>query len=92
MAKGTSRRLQIARYAVGGLTGLLLLVALGNFAMGDVDRTFSDLGMAATALLAALSCGLAARLASGRLRLAWRWLAVAALSWGFAQTRTSPHR
>jgi diguanylate cyclase (GGDEF)-like protein len=85
MTEGTARRLQIARYTLGALTVILLLVALVNFASGHVDRTFSDLGMDAAALFAALNCGLASRVASGRLRIAWGWLAAATLSWVLAQ-------
>jgi diguanylate cyclase len=86
MADGTSRRLYLARSAVGALTGLLLLVALGAFVTGSADRAFWDLGMDAAALLAAVNCALAARSTSGRLRLAWGWLAVAALSWVVGQS------
>lgn len=86
MTDVTLRRLHLAHRIVSALTGLLVLLALGTFAMGQVDRTFSDLGMAAAALLAAISCGLTASSSSGRLRLAWGWLAAAALSWVFAQS------
>jgi PAS domain S-box-containing protein len=41
-----------------------------------------DIGEAVAALIAAVSCGLAASRTSGRLRAAWGLLAASALSWG----------
>ena len=49
MADETSRRLSLARRAVGALTGLLLLVALGAFVTGNENRAFWDLGETARA-------------------------------------------
>ena len=85
MAEGTARRLHVARFIIGALTLLLLLVALGMYLTGRVDRTFSDFGMSAIALAAAVNCALAARSASGRLRVAWGGLAGACLSWGVGE-------
>lgn len=65
MTTVTSRPLHVARYGVGALTGLLLLFALGAFVSGNANRAFSDVGMDAAALLAAVSCALAAVLCSG---------------------------
>ncbi|HEY5248927.1 MAG TPA: ATP-binding protein [Dermatophilaceae bacterium] len=70
-ADATARRLYLARCVVGALTGVLLLLALGACVMGDVSRTFSDLDQCAVFLLAAVSCALAARAATGRLCVAW---------------------
>ncbi len=70
---------------VGALTAALLLWAIALYSTRSVDATFSDLGETAVALLAAVNCGLAATSSSGRLRLAWGALAVAALSWGLGQ-------
>ena len=64
-ADATARRLYLARCVVGALTGVLLLLALGAYVMGDVSRTFSDLDQCAVFLLAAVSCALAARADSG---------------------------
>ena len=81
-----SRRLHLARCALGVLTGLLLLAALGTYSMGNVDRTFADLTELTAALLGGVSCALAARSASGRLRVAWGGLAGALLSWAVGQS------
>jgi diguanylate cyclase len=80
-----SGRLDRARWMVGFLTAALLLWAIALYSTRSVDATFSDLGETAVALLAAVNCGLAAASSSGRLRLAWAALAVAALSWGLGQ-------
>jgi hypothetical protein len=40
MSTSTSGPLQAARYTVGALTGVLLLVALGAFAAGNANRAF----------------------------------------------------
>jgi diguanylate cyclase (GGDEF)-like protein len=85
MTDVTSRRLYVTRCVVGVLTGLLLLVVLGAYGAHEVNRTFTDLGQSGIALLAAVNCALAARSASGRLRVAWGGLAGAALSWGLGQ-------
>jgi diguanylate cyclase (GGDEF)-like protein len=79
MTEGKARRLQVARLAVAGLTGLLVLLALGSFVRGDVNRTFSDLDQCAVFLLAAVNCALAARSSTGRLRVAWGGFAGACL-------------
>ena len=73
------------RWAVGAVTGLLLLSVLAVYSTGDVNRTFSDLGESAVAALAAVNCMLAARSSSGRLRVAWGGLAGATLSWAVGQ-------
>jgi diguanylate cyclase (GGDEF)-like protein len=85
MADRTSRRLYRARCTVAALTALLLIGALGTYGTHHVDRMFSDLGEGAVALLAAVNCALAARAASGRLRLAWAGLAGATLSWAIGE-------
>jgi diguanylate cyclase (GGDEF)-like protein len=70
-----------ARYAVGVLAALLMLVALVTYAVGGANRAFADIGMTTAALLTAVNCALAAGSSSGRLRVAWAGLAGAALSW-----------
>jgi len=81
----TTRRLYQARCAVGALTALVLFWVLLTYATGHVNRTISDLGESTVAVLAAVNCALAARAASGRLRIAWAGLAGATLSWGIGQ-------
>jgi hypothetical protein len=85
MRDATSGRLYRTRRAVGALTGLLLLWVLAIYGTGNANRTFSDLGESAVALLAAVNCALAARSSSGRLRVAWGGLAGATLSWAVGQ-------
>jgi diguanylate cyclase len=85
MTDVTPRRLYRARWAVGALTGVLLVWALALYSTHDVGATFSDLGETAVALLAAANCFLAARSSSGRLRVAWGALAGATLSWAVGQ-------
>jgi len=79
MTDVTSRRLHLARRAVGALAGLLVLLALGSYVLGGVNRTFSELDQCAVFLLAAVNCALAARSATGQLRVAWGWFAGACL-------------
>ena len=79
MTDVTSRRLHLARRAVGALAGLLVLLALGRYVMGGVNPTFSDLNLGTVYLLAAVNCALAARSATGQLRVAWGAFAVACL-------------
>ena len=86
MADVTARRLHLARWAVGVLTGLLLLVAVGTYTTGNVNRTFADLGLVTIALLGGVNCVLAAFSASGRLRIAWGGLAGASLSLAIGQS------
>ncbi len=78
-------RLYRARCGVAALTALVLLWVLLTYATGHVSRPISDLGESTVALLAAVNCALAARAASGRLRIAWAGLAGATLSWGVGQ-------
>ncbi|HYO18341.1 MAG TPA: diguanylate cyclase, partial [Dermatophilaceae bacterium] len=85
MTDVTSVRLYRARWAVGALTGFLLLWVVAVYTTSNANRTFSDLGETAVALLAAVNCGLAARASSGRLRVAWGGLAGATLSWAVGQ-------
>jgi diguanylate cyclase len=77
----TDRATLHARQVIGVITGALLLVVLVRYLTRSVSPAFSDLCETSTALLAAVSCALAARSASGRLRVAWAGLAGAALSW-----------
>jgi len=81
MTDMTTRRLPVARWVVAALTAFLLLAAVGVYASGKVSRPFADLAELTAALLGAVSCGLAAWSASGRLRFAWAGLAGASLSW-----------
>lgn len=85
-AERKARRLRVARLIIGALTGLLLVVALGMYSTGNVDRTFADLGLSAVMLLGGANCALAAFSTSGRLRLAWAGFAFASLSWGIGQS------
>ena len=50
-----------------------------------LTNTVEDVGQAAAAMVAALSCAFAARRSSGRLRLAWWLLAASAATWGLGQ-------
>jgi diguanylate cyclase len=79
MTEGTAKQLHLARVVVGALTGLLILLALDSYVTGRVNRTFSDLDQCAVLLLAAVNCALAARSATGRLRVAWGGFAWACL-------------
>jgi len=80
-----TRRLYVARVVVGVLTGFLLLLAVGTYATGNVDRAFADIAMSVVALFAAINCALAACSSSGRLRFAWAGLAGASLSWAVGE-------
>ena len=75
------------RFAVAAILAFLLSLAFtawiafkigGDQSVTDVD----DIGEAVAALIAAASCGYAAYRQSGRMRLAWGFLAASALSWG----------
>ncbi len=81
----TGRRLRDISRVVGVLTVVLLIVALGTYLSGNVDRLFANISQTTAALLGAVNCALAARRSAGRVRLAWGGLAVACLSWGFGQ-------
>ena len=81
----TRQRLYRARCAVAALTALVLLWVLATYVTGHVNRTISDLGESAVAMLAAVNCSLAAWSSSGRLRVAWAGLARATLSWAVGQ-------
>jgi diguanylate cyclase len=80
-----ARRLYLARCVVGALTAFLMVLALGTYATGNVDRTFADFGMVAAMLMGGTSCALAAFSATGRLRGAWAGLSAASLSWAIGQ-------
>jgi diguanylate cyclase len=77
----TDHALVRARQAVGMMTVALLLVVLVTYLTQHVTPAFSDLSETSIALLAAVSCALAARSAAGRLRIAWAGLAGATLWW-----------
>ena len=64
-------------------------MAVALFVTGQVDETSDDLLEIASALLAALSCGLAAGRTRGRLRLAWSALAFACACWTVGQSTWS---
>ncbi len=51
----------------------------------QVTTAVDDIGEAVAALVAALSCGLAARRTTGQLRRAWALLGASALSWGLGE-------
>jgi diguanylate cyclase (GGDEF)-like protein len=89
MTEVTSGRLHRARWAVGALTGVLLVWAIAVYSTRAAGARFSDLGETAVALLASVNCLLAARSSSGRLRLAWGGLAAATLSWAVGQAAWS---
>jgi|SRR5579859_5917122 len=67
------------------LAGALSIAFIGwiEFRVGgdQVTTAVDDIGEAVAAAIAALSCGLAARRAAGRLRAAWGLLAASAASW-----------
>jgi diguanylate cyclase (GGDEF)-like protein len=85
MARSPRARAPRLRQAIGALTVLLMLVVGVAFLTGHVGRALDDLGELAAALLAAVSCALAFRSASGRLRAGWAALAVACLSWAIGE-------
>ena len=75
------------RFAIAAVLALLLSIAftawIGFKIGGDESVTYvDDIGEAVAALIAAASCGYAAYRQSGRMRLAWAFLAASALSWG----------
>ncbi len=77
-------------FAVSAVAAVLMAIAFVAWLQlhlgGDQATTaVSDLGQAAAALTAAVSCGLAARRTSGQLRRAWALLAASALSWGLGE-------
>ena len=80
-----TKRLYVARCIVGVLVVVLLMLAVGTYATGNVNRTFADLGMVTAAFLGGVNCALAAFASSGRLRIAWAGLAGACLSWSVGQ-------
>lgn len=75
--------------AVRRLIAVLAVLLMGSAAAGyatvGMSTTAEDLGELAIAALAAMSCGLAWRSTTGRLRLAWGALALACLSWTVGQ-------
>ncbi|MCW2606963.1 MAG: hypothetical protein JWO60_1656 [Frankiales bacterium] len=63
----------------------LLSTAIVLFLRGELNRAFDDLGQLAMACFAGAAALSAARDSSGRLRLAWRCLAAACLSWAVGE-------
>jgi diguanylate cyclase (GGDEF)-like protein len=61
---------------------VLVLAVVALFVTGQIDTTADDLLELVAALVAALSCGLAACGSRGRLRLGWTALAGACAFWG----------
>ncbi len=78
------------RFIVAGVIAAVLsaafLVQNGFHIGGETVSTWvDDLASLVTALVAAISCGWAARNNTGRLRLAWGFLGASALSWGIGE-------
>ena len=63
----------------------LLVTAVVLYLRGDLTRAFDDLGQLAMACFAGAAALSAARDSTGRLRLAWRFLAAASLSWAVGE-------
>src|SRR5260370_19450364 len=83
-----------ARFAVAAGAGVVEIVAIavigGRRVGGETGaETFDDVSAAVVAMLAALSCALAARRSEGRRRLAWSLLAGSAFIWGIGATITA---
>src|SRR5258708_9858781 len=83
-----------ARLAVAAGAGVVAIVAIGVLVGRRVGgetgaETLDDVSAAIVAMLAALSCGLAARRSQGRRRLAWSLLAGSAFIWGIGATITA---
>ena len=81
----SARALVRTRRALAALSALLMLAAAIGYAVGAMGEAVEDLGELAAALLAALSCGVTARLTQGRLRSAWLALALACLAWAVGE-------
>ena len=81
----SDRRVELLRRSVGVLSVLLVLVVTAAYLTHSESTALEDLGELAIAFLAAVSCGLTARLAVGRLRVGWIWLALACLSWAIGE-------
>src|SRR5258708_17725616 len=78
---------ELARFAIAAGVGAVAIVAIGVLVGRQVGgetgaETLDDISAAIVALLAALSCGLAARRSEGRRRLAWSLLAGSAVILG----------
>jgi len=83
-----------ARFAVAAAAGALAVVAIaiivGRQIGGETAaETVDDVGADIVAMLAAISCGLAARRSEGRRRLAWSLLAGSAFAWGVGAAITA---
>jgi len=77
-------------FAVSAVAAVLVSIAFVawlrlNIGGTQVTTAVDDIGEAVAALIAALSCGLAARRTSGQLRRAWALLGASALSWGLGE-------
>src|SRR5712691_789697 len=83
-----------ARFAVAAGAGVFAIVAIGVLVGRRVGgengaETLDDVSAAVVAMLAALSCALAARRSEGRRQLAWSLLAGSAFIWGIGATITA---
>src|SRR6266849_5033349 len=83
-----------ARFAVAAGAGVVAIVGIGVLVGRRVGgetgaETLDDVSAAVVAMLAALSCALAARRSEGRRRLAWSLLAGSAFIWGIGATITA---
>ena len=77
-------------FAVSAVAAVLMSIAFVAWLQLHIGGTqvttaVDDIGEAVAALIAALSCGLAARRTSGQLRRAWALLGASALSWGLGE-------
>ena len=81
----SGRRFLVAA-AVAAVVSVAFTIWIGFRVGGDHSVTVvDDLGEAIAALIAAGSCGYAARREAGRMRVAWGLLAASALSWGVGE-------
>ncbi len=89
-----ARLSESARFAVAAGAGVLALVVIAavvGLGIGGetAGETVDDGSAALVAMVAALSCGLAARRSEGRRRLAWSLLAASAFTWGLGAAITA---
>ena len=86
LSRGSAWRVFAVSAVAAALMSIAFVVWLQLQPGGSpVTTAVDDVGEAVAALVAALSCGLAARRTSGQLRRAWALLGASALSWGLGE-------
>jgi PAS domain S-box-containing protein len=81
----SGRRFVLA-FGLAAVVSIAFTIWIGFRVGGDHSVTVvDDLGEAIAALIAAASCGFASLRATGRMRVAWGFLAASALSWGIGE-------